>query len=224
VLAFPVSLRVNFLEGEKMKKFVLLLAMLSIAGVAGATVVNFDDLPTSQPWAAPYGNMSWDVIPATYQGLNWTPNGDSGWNVNSGTTYQSAFGNSYGAVSADNFASNSGLAVATVDGTTFDFAGAYFSTWAQNNGFASFAGGYSSATSVTVNGYNGATLVGTVNMNLSSTGFDWLTANFVGVNKLEISSNSSQGYWIMDNFTYTPEPMTLALLGLGALALRRKKA
>jgi hypothetical protein len=206
-----------------MKRIVLLLAMLSVASIASAAVITFDDLPTSTAFAGPYGTMNYGVIPLTYQGLNWTPNGDSGWNVNSGTTYQSAYGNSYGAVSADNFASNSGLAVATVNGATFDFVGAYFSTWAQNNGFASFAGGYSSATSITAKGYLGASLVGTASMNLSSTGFNWLAAGFVGIDKLELSSNSAQGYWIMDDFT-TPEPVTIALLGLGALALRRKNA
>lgn len=197
-----------------MKRIVLLLAMLSMVGVAGATVVNFDDLPLTQN----QGGMLWDVIPSQYAGFQWTPSGNSGWNVNSGTTYKSVYNNSYGAVSADNFASNSGLAVATVNGTTFDFAGAYFSTWAQNNAVQSW-----SATSVTVKGFNGANLVGSTSINLSSTGFNWLSANFVGINKLEVSANASGKYWIMDNFTYTPEPMTLSLLGLGGLGLLRRK-
>ena len=199
-----------------MKNLVRICVLLCAAVMANAVpvVITFDDLSANINDG--YG-MLYNEIPQNYQGLVWTPyNIVSGWNVNSGSTYKSVFKNTYDPVSLGNFASNSGAAIASVSGTTFNFDGAYFSTWADHDGFTSW-----SATSVTVEGYNGTTLVGSITMNLSSNGYTWLNAGFKNITKIDINGGNGK-YWIMDNFTI-PEPATIGILSLGALSLFRKK-
>ncbi len=109
----------------------------------------------------------------------------------------------------------------------FDFIGAYFSAFATDDQMASY-----SSTSVTLKGYNGATLVGASTFTLSPT-FSFFSANFSSINRLELQSSGNDQWWIMDNFEYklpntvVPEPQTLGmfLLFIGGLPFvhRRKK-
>jgi len=194
--------------------FALVIVVLCLTIQSNAMIINFDDLAANINDG--YG-MLYNEIPLNYQGLTWEPhNIVSGWNVNNGNTYKTVYKNSYGAVSPINFASNSGASLVTVTGPMFNFDGAYFSTWAMNNAFQSW-----SATSITVKGYNGTSLVGTATLSLSSNSFKWLDAGFQNITKLEITGGSGK-YWTMDDFTI-PEPATICVLSLGFLGILRKK-
>jgi hypothetical protein len=192
------------------------IAILAAAVVghfnATGSILNFDDLSDG-------------TMPSSYQAFGW-----NGWGAYDGGSYQSVYGNTYGGSSANKFVYNAfGVLTVTTTGGTFDFNGADVSTWAGNNAFQ----GYSSHT-LTVKGYNGATLVGSVTVNLSTTQFTPLVANFIGVNKLEFSNDGIDGHWwLLDNFQYNapvPEPTTMIagamlLLPIGVKGLRvlRKK-
>jgi len=52
---------------------------------------------------------------------------------------------------------------------------------------------------------------------------DAVSAKFVLENYRSAEGGENGGLWV-DNFTVTPEPMTVGLLGLGALLIRRRKA
>ena len=195
----------------KLEKLQIGILALTVAGAtsASATIINFDDLANG-------------TIPSSYQGFSW-----SGWAAFDGLSYQTSYGNTYGGTSANKFGYNGGgaLIVTTTGGGLFNFNGADVSTWAQNNSFAGF-----SSHTLTVKGYNGVTLVGSVTVNLSTTQFLPLVANFNGINKLEFDNDGTDGHWwLLDNFTYNaavPEPATvmagaLLLIPIGLSTVRK---
>jgi len=197
----------------KLLKLVLVVgsSLATISGAMADTVVNFDDLTSGQ------------AIPGAYQGFNWSAN----WYAYSVIDYNGNYGNTATFPSDPNAAYN-GFGVVDVSlssGAAFDFVGAYFTGWAENDATATFT-----APSITVSGYNGATLVGTATMNLSPSSFTWLAANLDNVTSLDFNNGGASGqWWLMDNLTYSgavPDGgMTIALLGgalVGLQALRRK--
>lgn len=203
-----------------------MLGVLAIASVAQASiVVNFDDVATPNVFQ---GTMSWGSIPASYAGLQWAPvlpppgSTLSNWEVGDSATYKTAYRNSYGAPSGPNFAYNgTGLSVSTVSGAPFNFLGAQFSTWAQDNTYQNF-----SSTTVTITGYLGNSQVGSsVIVGLPSTTFTGLTGALLGgpVDRITFVSDNpgAQRWWLMDNMTYdpVPEPASLILWGLGGLGM-----
>ncbi len=199
-----------------MKKIVLLLIVM-LTCPSFATIVNFDDLPTTLT-----GPPNWDFVPASYAGLTWTGfevlNGDD-----LGPNYKNTYGNTYGPTSSTNFAYNGGNGNLTtlISTTLFDFIGADFTSFVQNNTYQGW-----SAKSLTLRGKVGGTEVYTLPVALPNDKFIAVTANFTGIDTLVIQSEGAGKYWGMDNFSFAipvPEPATVALLGLGSLTLLRRK-
>lgn len=185
------------------------LLLLASVGDSRAALLTFDGIAVSNaPIPGGYGSFSWS----------------SNWVVWDDADYASAYGNTYGSPSGDFAAFNDtgALTMSLTNGTDFDFNGAYFTGWAENDSFAQFT-----ATSITVEGYNNGSLVGTAGMALSATQYDFLTANLLGVDELRFISSASGDFWLMDNFTYdvpVPIPAAAWLLGsslLGLLGLTR---
>lgn len=181
-----------------------------------SVVVGFDDLAT------PYndGGQLWGTVPTTYANLTW-----NAWEVANNATYKSTYGNTSSGSGANMAYNKSGtMLVTTTSGAAFDFLSARVGTWAWHDGFASF-----SAHTLTVTGYLGSTVVGSVTATLASTGLTLLTANLTGVDRVEFST-PSVGWWVLDDFTYepnssgggglgaVPEPISAVVWGLGGLA------
>ncbi len=188
------------------------LLLLAYVGEGRVAVLTFDGIAVSNA-----------AVPNGYGGFSWSSN----WVVWSDVDYASAYGNTYGSPSGDFAAFNDtgALTMGLTNGTDFDFNGAYFTGWAENDSFAQFT-----ATSITVEGYNNGSLVGTAAMALSATQYDFLTANILGVDELRFISSASGDFWLMDDFTYdvpdvpVPVPAGAWLLGsslLGLLGLTR---
>lgn len=187
---------------------------LVCASQAAGIVLNFDEFKNLNGVAIP--------LPANYGGFTW----DANFYVYDTPSYQSGYFNTYGAPSAPNFVFNAYgvVTVQTTSGAPFNFISAEFSTWASyNQPYYDDLSILRSSLSVTVNGYSGATLVGSASLNLIPTGFSTLTANLNGVDRLEFVNDGVDGHWwIMDNFTYepVPEPRDLAIaVGFGLLGL-----
>lgn len=187
----------------------LLMALGVLPAAAGQ--INFDDLA---------GGGS--AVPSNYQGFTW----DSNWFVYDQGSY-SGYGNSITFPSSPNVAYN-GFGVIEADlfaSAPTVFNDAQFSTWAGDNSFQSY-----SSSSITVEGWNGATLEWTVSENL---GVDFADLAFgsAPVTELKFLNDGSAGqWWLVDNINYgstaVPEPITLSLFGAGlagAVAMRRRK-
>jgi hypothetical protein len=192
-----------------MGKWLAVVALFALAvAPARAEVVNFDDLPV------------FTIVPSNYAGLTWGPD----WTVVDDAEY-AGYGNTYGAPSPRTAAYNGDgvLSVSLTSGADFDFIGAYFTGWASDDDYAPYT-----STSITVEGYNGGSFVGSVSMPLSADRYDWLAANLRGVDELRFRNDGVDArWWLVDDLTYepVPEPGTLALLGggLAGLFLRRRR-
>jgi hypothetical protein len=196
-----------------------LIMVFSMTITTHATVVTFDDL-------TPNGVME---IPAGYQGFNW----NSQFFALDEGLYKGFYRNSYSFPTSPNVAYN-GYGVQSVsldrNGSLFNFNGAYFSTWATEN-----KSDDSSSGRVTVTGFNGVNVVGSVSTDLPSDRFTFLEANFKGIDRLEFRNDGREGkWWVMDNIAYdrdpvptnaVPIPAAAWLLGsglLGLVGIRRK--
>ncbi len=207
-----------------MKKYLLSIAISFGIHHAQAAVINFDDIPL---------NVSGVLnVPDNYGGFIWPINGNPLFYAIGNGPYQGVgnYGNSYGAPSGQIAVSNYGspdVAVSRSNGGTFSFAGAYFSTWTSYDRLQS-----DSATMLTINGYNGPTLVGSTSIGFTAGGYQWVSANFSNITSLAFSGSNSivapyQTRWLMDDFTYEtsptnnplPLPASSLLLGLALAAL-----
>jgi hypothetical protein len=176
---------------------------LAVATSNVRAALNFDDLPTA---------VRGSVLPTDYQRFTWQ--GD--WNYMSG-----------GGVSSPNFVyvhTGKTVTLSCNIGEMFDFEGASFATmgagrslfWNLNQNFA---------TSLTLEGWRGTTLIGTqFYKNLNGGQFDFLGADLKGIDKLVLRADGTPGgCWLMDNVVQqsyailaVPEPTTSLL---GALLL-----
>lgn len=188
------------------------LFVFALAPVAGADVINFDDLTTPLTWTVP---NAYGEVPASYAGLTWT-----GWEVMNRSAYNAIYGLSEPTLPSDpNFAySGHDTATLTVsDNTTFMFNGASFAYWSGN------LAAPGAASSATVTGYLNDVLVGSVSVNLS-TAAGWVTSGGISgaVDRLEFTpAGTSAGYFRMDNVDTSgvPEPATTGLIGAGLIGL-----
>lgn len=185
-----------------MKKAVLalMLALYSIASLAGT--IGFDDLEASE--TAP--------VAAGYGGFDWTGLGVIGFDAYPGSGYAN------GVVSPANVAFNHrGETVTISKAGGFDFIGAFFtSAWQDQE--LSFEGSR-----------DGQVVFSTdVSYVIDTLAPQWIALGWRGIDTLVIY-NSSGTQWAMDDFTVAaavPEPGTLALFGVAALglpALRRRR-
>lgn len=191
------------------------------------------------------------LVQPTYQGFNWSGN----WEVVSNSRYQGDYGNSYGAPFSPNAVTNhcavdgldpNGINYMTVaSDTLFNFVGASFTGFADHNGVWSQpiyddvtgeetgSTNYTSST-ITVTGYHSDGSVESAKIPaLSTTGYDFLNANFANVNRLTFQTDQPGTQWLMSNFQFStapvPEPSTYVMMGLGIIALgvvgqRKKKS
>lgn len=206
----------------------IMLGLLAVAGQAAqAAVLDFDDLALNQS-----GVIN---VPTPYHGILWGTLGDTDLYAWGDISYSAAnsYGNSYNSPSGGNAASNyAGPVYASLSGGgVFDFNGAYFSSYTIYNALQS-----DSATILTLEGFNGSTLVDSLTVNLNI-GYDWIQADFLGITSLRLTSSNGiiepeRTRWMIDDFTFNatpsaqvPEPATLALTltGLAWLTSGRRR-
>jgi hypothetical protein len=107
-----------------------------------------------------------------------------------------------------------------ITGELFTFNGAYLTA------------GWNDGLNIQVDGYLNDSLVYTTTVTVDTTGPIWFNFNYIDVDELRFSASGGtvhEGYpdygtyFVMDNFTYIPEPMTLLLFALGTVLLKKKR-
>jgi len=176
------------------------------AAVANATptVVNFDNLPQPLPQQSTF-------VPQDYgsDSFDW---GQSQFFVEADTDYNgtsSTYRNSYGAPSPSNAVANdNGAAVTSIQRAyPFNFTSLALSSFAGFNTYQS-----TSAVQLTITGLRLGHVVGTKTVALDSVGYHDVITNWRNIDTVQMTASGSVdptlpngGYFLMDNFTYTPE-------------------
>lgn len=205
---------------KRLPQAVIVCCSLVAGQAARADVLDFDDLVM---------NVSGVLnVPTPYKGFLWGTLGDTdlfAWGDSSYTGVGN-YGNSYNSPSGENQASNYGGPVLgrLASGNAFDFIGANFSTFTIYDALQ-----FDSAALLTLEGFNGSTLVDSLTVNLGI-GYDWVQANFLGITSLRLTGSNAivqpyQTRWMIDDFTFNatstgiPEPATLLLSLSGLVGL-----
>jgi len=240
VLAFRVSHNIRYLEGEKMmKRIVLLLAMLGVASVASAAYVE----------TFSSGNAGWLAVTVndsggnTYPAATWNSTGGNTGGYITGTV-SSAADRLYGLQPATASGDMTGLTLTTdykIDGTVTGPVGAMVRFYV-----GTYTGGYNYFVTKDAFSWNpNADAAWTThqvaliaanfqiwpNQNAGTKTFAQVIAapEDIGLVFADgFTSNTTLGFTGsgtigVDNFGTVPEPLTLSLLGLGGLALLRRK-
>ena len=204
---------------EKKLVKIVFAVLLLLPVCANATVLTFDDIGTSA-----YG-----TIPDGYGGFNWSKSFSDGvfYYVNVpleiGNLTDSGLFN--GVVSGDCVALPTPYVykgkgwLSSV--TPFTFNGAYF-TAVWRDGL-----------NVKVDGYLNDVLAYSTTVIVNTTGPMWCEFNYANIDELRFSASGGtqhEGYkynytqFVIDNFTYIPEPTTFLLFGLAGLVISRGKS
>lgn len=190
-----------------------LLLATACAVQAQATVIDFDSNVYQPP---EWGGLGWTYFHA--EGFYW---GEPGWGIVS-DDYMAQFGNGFDSPSGNNAVFNGDLAGTQQTLTVvsefgpFDFNGARVAAWGRDNAPASF-----SASHLTVEGWLDDVKVGSVELDLSASQYQWVAADFKGVTELRFTVEPGK-YWLLDDLSFNapvPEPSTPAMAALGLLCL-----
>jgi len=189
---------------RKVALAVLVVALSALP--ATASVLDFNDLATTQVFAGAYAPVHWDTVPTSYDGYIWT-----NWEVIEGQDFDVGYETS---IFTGPFPENAlynggdGFATTTISSSNpFDLLSGTFSSWPNIGGAA--------AGSITVTGYNGSNVVGSTVVSLT-TGFTPTTLNLDNVTSVTFTAPAEGQYWLTNglDLTSSPEPSSIWLFVL----------
>jgi len=186
---------------------VALLCAILMAQSASATIVlDFEDIDAA--------GVEGVQLQDGYAGFNWS---DDAYALDK--NYIPASGYFYGTQGQTCLATRSENTITMDNGGVFDFSGAYItSAWNTDHNF-------------TVEGWLNDSMIYTSSKVTSSDKAYWFDFDYNNIDKLvfipgsgtDAGTSGNGNHLCIDNITLVPEPLTLSLLGLGGLMLRRKR-